>query len=168
MIFLSYWGVRIRVRKGKRAVRPFSTLTKGGVDMATPYRKKHCDAVIAHFSLMRKNEKGVIVGAPSFVSFAESLGVTPSVIERWRREYPEFDKACCDATELVRQLLIDAALSGSVNVSAARFILSSEFGMSPGRGGKKGEAEEGEGLSADDRRLLCHLAERLGCADEND
>lgn len=132
--------------------------------MATVYRKKYCDAVMAHFSEMRKNKKGSIVGAPSFISFADSIGVSISQIEKWRREHADFEKACEDASELLKQLLIDGALSGLVNVSAAKFILSSEFGM----GGKDARKKEGTmaGISDADRTLLENLARRLGC-DEN-
>lgn len=132
--------------------------------MATIYRKQYCDDIMAHFSKMRKNKKGSLVGAPSFVSFAETLGVPISQIEKWRREHVDFDKACEDACELLRQLLMDAALSGTVNVTAAKFILSSEFGMgnsSPKRG------EVTEGISDADRALMENLARRLGI-DGND
>lgn len=126
--------------------------------MGAAYRKKYCEAVLKHFSTMRENEKGVLVGAPSLISFAEALGVTLSDIARWRKSYPDFDSACEQAAELLRQLLIDAALSGRVNVSAAKFILASEFGMGASSGDNR---EGGEGLSAGDRELLSHLAERL-------
>ena len=104
------------------------------------------------------------MGAPSFVSFADSIGVSISQIEKWRREHADFEKACEDASELLKQLLIDGALSGLVNVSAAKFILSSEFGM----GGKDAQKKEGTmaGISDADRTLLENLARRLGC-DEN-
>ena len=127
--------------------------------MATIYRKKYCDDVMAHFSEMRKNKKGSIVGAPSFVSFADAIGVPISQIEKWRREHIDFDKACLDATELLRQLLMDAALAGSVNVSAAKFILSSEFGM--GTSSPKQE-QALEAVSDADRALMENLARRLG------
>lgn len=128
--------------------------------MATVYRKHYCDDVMAHFSKMRKNKKGSIVGAPSFVSFAEMIGVPISQIEKWRRDHVDFDKACSDATELLKQLLMDAALSGLVNVSAAKFILSSEFGM-----GASSEKKETacESISDADRALLENLTRRLGC-----
>ena len=129
--------------------------------MAVVYRKKYCDDVMAHFSEMRKNKKGSIVGAPSFVSFADSIGVSISQIEKWRREHADFEKACEDASELLKQLLIDGALSGLVNVSAAKFILSSEFGM----GAKDAQKKAGTmaGISDADRTLLENLARRLGC-----
>ena len=129
--------------------------------MAVVYRKKYCDNVMAHFSEMRKNKKGSIVGAPSFVSFADSIGVSISQIEKWRREHADFEKACEDASELLKQLLIDGALSGLVNVSAAKFILSSEFGMGTKDAQKKERTMAG--ISDADRTLLENLARRLGC-----
>lgn len=129
--------------------------------MATAYRKKYCDEVLRHFATMRRNKKGAIVGAPSFVSFADSIGVPLSALERWRREKPEFDKACRDATEICRQLLIDGALSGQVNVSAAKFILSHEFGM-----GKETRDQGEAALSPEDRALLDNLSKRLGLDEE--
>ena len=128
--------------------------------MATVYRKKYCDDVMAHFSEMRKNKKGNIVGAPSFVSFADSIGVSISQIEKWRREHADFEKACEDAVEVLRQLLMDAALRGSVNVSAAKFILSSDFGM--GRSSVAKTSEPSGAISDADRALMENLARRLG------
>ena len=98
------------------------------------------------------------MGAPSFLAFAEKLGVPITRLEKWRREHEEFDEACEHAVELLREVLMDAALSGTVNVSAAKFILSTEFGMLPGKEGKG--AAEGA-LSDSDRRLLRNLEERL-------
>lgn len=128
--------------------------------MATIYRKQYCDEVMAHFSKMRKNKKGSIVGAPSFVSFADAIGVPISQIEKWRRDHPDFEKACGDAEVLLRQLLIDAALSERVNVSAAKFILSSDFGMGRDCSAKKERASET--VSDADRALMENLARRLG------
>lgn len=132
--------------------------------MATVYRKKYCDDVMVHFSEMRKNKKGNIVGAPSFVSFADSIGVPISQLEKWRREHADFEKACEDASELLKQLLIDGALSGLVNVSAAKFILSSEFGMGKKASGNETRASE---ISDADRSLLQNVLKRLGCDEES-
>ena len=127
--------------------------------LTVSYRKSYCDAVIEFFSAMRRGEKGEIVGVPSFLSFAEKLGVPITRLEKWRREHPEFDEACEHASELFRQLLMDAALNGTVNVSAAKFILSAEFGMLPSGEGR-GKSRE-EALDESDRRLLRNLEERL-------
>ena len=108
---------------------------------------------------MRRGEKGEIVGAPSFLSFAEKLGVPITRLEKWRREHSDFDEACEHAEELLRQVLMDAALNGTVNVTAAKFILSTEFGMTPSAEGK-GQAGSA-GLDEFDRRLLLNLEERL-------
>lgn len=127
--------------------------------MAANYRKGYCDEIIDYFSTMRRSEKGEIVGVPSFLSFAKTLGVPITRLEKWRREHPEFDAAAEHASELLRQLLMEAALNGSVNVSAAKFILSTEFGMMPSGEGRK---TAGEGALSDaDRRLLENLEERL-------
>lgn len=126
--------------------------------MASVYRKKYCDDVMAHFAEMRKDKKGKIVGAPSLVSFADSIGVSVTQLEKWRREHSDFDKACEDAGVLLRQLLMDASLSGLVNVSAAKFILSSDFGMGAGGGKREGEVAV---ISDADRALMENLARRL-------
>lgn len=127
--------------------------------MANPYKKAYCDRMLRYFSVMRRNEKDEIVGVPSFLSFANELGVPITVFEKWRREHPEFDKAAEDSSEILRQLLVDAALSGAVNISAAKFILASEFGMVPAR---QGQAKSGVDTITDaDRRLLQNLEERL-------
>ena len=127
--------------------------------MAVLYRKAYCDRIIEYFSNMRRGEKGEIVGVPSFLSFAREIGIPITQLEKWRREHPEFDAAAEHAAEVLRQLLMDAALSGTVNVSAAKFILSTEFGMLPASEGKGAKQEEG--LSDADRRLLQNLEERL-------
>ena len=126
--------------------------------MTVPYRKSYCDDIIEFFSKMRKNEKGEIVGAPSFLTFAEKLAVPITRLEKWRRDHVEFDEACEHAAELLRQVLMEAALTGAVNVSAAKFILSTEFGMLPS---EKGKSSEKEALSEADRRLLKNLETRL-------
>ncbi len=127
--------------------------------MTIPYRKAYCDKMIAYFSEMRRGENNEIVGAPSFLSFAKEIGVPITQLEKWRREHRDFDEAADHAVEILKELLIDAALAGIVNVSAAKFILSSEFGMMPSE--KGGRKQEGEGLTPDDRRLLQNLEERL-------
>lgn len=151
------------MRRGEQAAcGPFAKKRKGGIATAATYRKKYNEAVLQHFSQMRRNEKGAIVGAPSFVSFAEEIGVTLPILERWRESNPDFDRACEHATELLRQLLIDASLSEEVNVSAAKFILGSEFGMGAGKAGRPlGGQREADTLSDEDRRLLENLSERL-------
>ncbi|MBQ7365010.1 MAG: hypothetical protein IJW46_05380 [Clostridia bacterium] len=110
---------------------------------------------------MRRGEKGEILGVPSFISFAKELGVPITVLEKWRREHPDFDRAAVHAVEILRQLLMDASLNGTVNVSAAKFILSSEFGMLPSSEKAKSKKDGEEGLTEEDRRLLQNLEERL-------
>lgn len=132
--------------------------------MGAVYRKKYCETLLEHFSSLRENEKGTVVGAPSLVFFAEKVGASLSDIERWRAEHSDFDRACGHAFEVLRQLLIDAALSERVNVSAAKFLLSSEFGMAPGGKGGGRDKEEAEALSEGDRALLANLWERLSDA----
>ena len=127
--------------------------------MATNYRKGYCDEIIDYFSTMRRGEKGEIVGVPSFLSFAKKLGVPITRLEKWRRDHAEFDAAAEHASEIFRQLLMEAALDGSVNVTAAKFILSTEFGMTPSGEGKGGVREGA--ISEADRRLLENLEERL-------
>ena len=129
--------------------------------MATVYRKAYCDDMIAYFSKMRRNEKGEILGTPSFLSYAEKLGVDVTVLEKWRRAHPEFDRAAEHAVEILRQLLMEASLNGQINVSAAKFILSAEFGMHPALGDKGRGEQADKGLSESDRRLLHNLEERL-------
>lgn len=123
------------------------------------YKKRYCEAICEHFSELQRDKKGKISGIPSFISFARSEEITLRQIESWRASHPEFDSACLHALELQKQLLLDGALSGNLNTSAAKFILSSEFGMQAVRGDPGGATET---ISEADRRLIDNLCERLG------
>ena len=67
-------------------------------------------------------------GAPSFLKFARSIGVTLSDIEAWR-EKEEFNRAYIECSEIRRDYLIDSALAKRFDASVTKFLLSSEFGM---------------------------------------
>lgn len=128
--------------------------------MASVYRKAYCDEIVAYFSEMRRSEDDKILGVPSFLSFAKDHGISITQLEKWRREHPDFDAAAEHAVEILRQLLMDAALNGTVNVTAAKFILSTEFGMLSGSGHSRSGKPE-DGISEADLRLLRNLEERL-------
>ena len=67
-------------------------------------------------------------GAPSFVKFARSIGVTLSDVEGWR-EISEFDRAYRECGEIRRDYLIDSALTKRYDSSFAKYLLSYEYGM---------------------------------------
>lgn len=76
-------------------------------------------------------------GAPSFVKFAKSIGVTTEELQAYRR-YPEFERSYRECNEIRRDYLIDSALTKRQDSSLVKFLLSCEFGM----GDEKPKAEE--------------------------
>ena len=68
------------------------------------------------------------VGAPSFMKFARSIGVTLSDIERYR-EHCEFDRAYRECSEIRRDYLIDNGLTKRFDSSFTKFLLSAEYRM---------------------------------------
>ena len=79
-------------------------------------------------------------GAPSFVKFARSVGLTLEDIERYRK-HREFERAYRECSEIRRDYLIDNGLTKRFDSSLTKFLLTSEFRM--------GE----EKLSDDERRI---------------
>lgn len=128
------------------------------------YKKRYCDAICEHFSQLRHDKAGKISGVPSFISFAQAEEITLKQIENWRVSHPEFDAACAHAVELQKQLLLDGALSGNLNSSVAKFILSSEFGMQTARRYSDTATQQ---ISEADKRLIENLCERLGYDEES-
>ena len=68
------------------------------------------------------------VGAPSFVKFAESIGVTLADLKHFR-VHSEFDRSYRECSEIRRDYLIDNALGKKQDATMTRFILSAEYGM---------------------------------------
>ena len=66
-------------------------------------------------------------GAPSFLKFARSIGVTSEDVEAFR-EHKEFDRAYRECAEIRRDYLIDNALSKRFDPSFTKFLLSEETG----------------------------------------
>ena len=64
-------------------------------------------------------------GAPSFVKFAESIGVTLADLERFRAHY-EFDRSYRECSEIRRDYLIDNALTRRFDPSFVKFLLDNE------------------------------------------
>ena len=64
-------------------------------------------------------------GAPSFVKFAESIGVTLADLERFR-VHREFDRSYRECSEIRRDYLIDNALTRRFDPSLVRYLLEHE------------------------------------------
>ena len=64
-------------------------------------------------------------GAPSFVKFARSIGVTLDELSDFRR-IKRFDRAWRECLEIRRDYLIDMALTKRFDSSFAKFLLSLE------------------------------------------
>ncbi len=64
-------------------------------------------------------------GAPSFLKFARSIGVTTEDVEAFR-EHKEFDRAYRECERIRRDYLIDNALSKRFDSSFTKFLLSEE------------------------------------------
>ncbi len=65
-------------------------------------------------------------GAPSFLKFARSVGVTLAELDRWR-DHKEFDRAYRECSEIRRDYLIDSALTRKFDPSLVKYLLSSEY-----------------------------------------
>ena len=66
-------------------------------------------------------------GAPSFLKFARSIGVTAEDVEEFR-EHEEFDRAYRECERIRRDYLIDNALLKRFDASFTKFLLSEENG----------------------------------------
>lgn len=80
-------------------------------------------------------------GAPSFIKFARSIGITLDELERFR-EHSEFERAYRECNEIRRDYLIDGALTKRYDSSLVKFLLGAEFGM-----GEKDKEKEDTGLT---------------------
>ena len=80
------------------------------------------------------------VGAPSFSTFARSIGVPCSDIQAFRK-HAEFERAYEECNEIRRDYLIDNALSKKFDGSLTKFLLTAEFGM-----GERKEDEADTGI----------------------
>ncbi len=65
-------------------------------------------------------------GAPSFVKFARSIGVTLEELEGFR-VHKIFDRAWRECGEIRRDYLIDCALTKRHDSSFSKFLLQAEF-----------------------------------------
>lgn len=66
-------------------------------------------------------------GAPSFLKFARSIGVTSEDIERFR-SHSRFDRAYRECQQIRRDYLIDRALDRRFDPSFVKFLLSADGG----------------------------------------
>ena len=64
-------------------------------------------------------------GAPSFLKFARSVGITTEDVEDFR-EHKEFDRAYRECERIRRDYLIDNALMKRFDASFTKFLLSEE------------------------------------------
>ena len=64
-------------------------------------------------------------GAPSFLKFARSIGVTTEEVEAFRA-HKEFDRAYRECERIRRDYLIDNALTKRFDSSFTKFLLSEE------------------------------------------
>ena len=65
-------------------------------------------------------------GAPSFIKFAESIGVTYKDLEGFRA-HAEFDRSYRECSEIRRDYLIDQALSKRHDASFSKFLITLEY-----------------------------------------
>ena len=65
------------------------------------------------------------VGAPSFVKFAESIGVTLADLKRFR-VHSEFDRSYRECSEIRRDYLIDNALTRRFDPSLVKYLIENE------------------------------------------
>jgi hypothetical protein len=64
-----------------------------------------------------------LTGLPSLEKWASKIGVTPSTVSRWRKEYPEFDEVCRDCLAIQTDILRDGGLGGVYSSRVAVFLI---------------------------------------------
>ena len=67
--------------------------------------------------------KAQLRGLPSLEKWAKLIGVAPSTVSHWRREYPEFDEACRDCMAIQTDILRDGGLGGLYAGRVATFLI---------------------------------------------
>ena len=67
--------------------------------------------------------KAKLRGVPSLEKWAKKIGVNPSTVSRWRREYPEFDEACRDCMAIQTDILRDGGLGGIYSSRVTTFLI---------------------------------------------
>ena len=90
------------------------------------YKKDFPHKLYIFFATYNEN-----TGAPSFLKFARSIGVTTEDVEKWR-EHKEFDRAYRECTEIRRDYLIDNALCKRFDSSFTKFLLGEEVNSDGG------------------------------------
>ena len=80
---------------------------------------------IAAFEVLAKEQanRDRLTGLPSLEKWARKVGVTPSTVSRWRREYAEFDEACRDCQAIQTDILRDGGLGGIYSSRVVTFLL---------------------------------------------
>ena len=62
-------------------------------------------------------------GLPSLQKWAKKIGVDPSTVSRWQREYPEFAQACRDCMAVQDDILRDGGLGSLYASRVVTFLL---------------------------------------------
>ncbi len=86
------------------------------------YKKEFIDEMLLFFSMPIGDEYGGTL--PSFVKFANSIGVTTATLLRWREKYPAFREAYEECRARLTDRLVDGVLARKYDASFVRAILS--------------------------------------------
>ena len=59
---------------------------------------------------------------PTIEGFAIKYKINPSTIQDWQKEFPEFTVSCNTAKAIMKERLMDGALTNNFNASFAKFV----------------------------------------------
>ena len=86
------------------------------------YKNEYAVRMVEFFSMPMGDEYGGTL--PSFVKFAQSIGVTTATLLRWRERYPAFREAYEECRARLTDRLVDGVLARKYDASFVRAILS--------------------------------------------
>jgi hypothetical protein len=86
------------------------------------YKKEYVERMVEFFSMPTGDEYGGTL--PSFVKFAQLIGVTAATLLRWRERYPAFREAYEECRARLTDRLVDGVLAKKYDAGFVRAILS--------------------------------------------
>ncbi len=96
------------------------------------YKKEFPRRMLRFFSMPTGDEFGGTL--PSFVKFANEIGVTTATLLRWREKYPAFREAYEECRARLTDRLVDGVLARKYDASFVKAILSGAVLAEPEEG----------------------------------
>ena len=86
------------------------------------YKKEYAEEMLSFFSMPMGDEYGGTL--PSFVKFAQSIGVTTATLLLWRERYPAFREAYEECRARLTDRLVDGVLARKYDAGFVKALLS--------------------------------------------